>query len=703
MARWTYTLLVLLAAAGVAHAGFRHPVEETSVEAIEIQHTPIPSSYVSSKRIMPDRIMSSASPSLPTSLPANVKPAPGKVAAPAAAPGTAPKQASGKPSANQGPIPQAPSLPDAVKIGIPAVNLPTATRADGLLSMKPEALSLKGSNRAQLHAFVRHARGLPFPKKDYTTDVRSREVAERYRTALHPTPYQSYRTKYKLDIDQVGKIEVPPPAIHYENTVKRIDSLFYGLENSYAQAVQSLWELSQSPNNPRPLQARDALFAGIISERAGWETPAAVLLAESAAKRAEQEERYLNILWEELENINNATHIENVVAKVSPHRVVEHAPAGDKANFAMAKRMLLEKYAAPIALRPSAEVFSQRIRSTALRDRVRLLSYVGQLRSSKDNIHDDAVEGLQSLESDGDSSVRQEARLALARDLLKKGNAPEALALYRNVEKNGKNRLEVLAEQTYSEYLAGEYQESIGKAVALQSPYFQYGFSPDVSLVEILARKSMCDFGGAEEGVKRFNDRYGRELAALEANLQQQRSPVAYYDELVNYVNLEKPMRYQRFLLQLPAVMENQKTLNQALGDLKKIDNLGKKNRLPSRPAGWDAFSASMQARWGARAQELRKASAEAALNESSYLAKRLRSTFAQVQLLDLDISTSAAKNFNLQSALNFPARKPASIEADVEKFHWPFEEEVWQDEIDFMKSKNPSKCATTATAANPQ
>jgi hypothetical protein len=64
------------------------------------------------------------------------------------------------------------------------------------------------------------------------------------------------------------------------------------------------------------------------------------------------------------------------------------------------------------------------------------------------------------------------------------------------------------------------------------------------------------------------------------------------------------------------------------------------------------------------------------------------------VELLGLDVATGATKNFNLQSALNFPARKPASAEFDEERLHWPFEDEIWEDELDFLKMKNPSKCA---------
>jgi len=350
-----------------------------------------------------------------------------------------------------------------------------------------------------------------------------------------------------------------------------------------------------------------------------------------------------------------------------------------------------------LALNPPASLFVSQIQSRALRDRFQLLSLVGQIRSRQEAIREKAIANLKALEAEGDPSVRQEARLALARTYLQKGAGPEALALYRNVVKNGRNRLEVLAEQTFAEYISGEYQESLGKSVALQSPYFAYGFVPDVHLVEILSRKAMCDFGGAEAGVKRFAERYGRELASIEETLARKKSTSEYYEELVGYHELEQPLRFQRYMLQLPHVMENQKTMNAALGDLTKLDNLGVKQKIIERPPGWDRFASVMRERWSSRANEMRVSSSEAALREAGYMAKRLRHTFAQIELLDLDISTGASKNYNLQSALNFPARKMPEQAADQNKFRWPYEEEIWEDEIDFMRAKNPSKCAVVA------
>jgi hypothetical protein len=201
-------------------------------------------------------------------------------------------------------------------------------------------------------------------------------------------------------------------------------------------------------------------------------------------------------------------------------------------------------------------------------------------------------------------------------------------------------------------------------------------------------------FRGAEVGIQRFFESYRPELAALDRLRKSE--PGQFYDELISYHGKDQPLKHQRYLLRIAAVMENQKSMNSAQAELLQVDELGLLKYTHPRPQGWEEFSIDMRASWGRMAASLKKESARAALAESEYMAARLRQTFRQVELLSLDISTSAARNFNLQSALNFSVRKPASVERDKERLHWPFENEIWEDELDYLKMKNPSKCAAT-------
>lgn len=652
----------------MAWAGFRHPIEQTGEQAAAVQNTVIqrPAYSASTK--------SSAAPVTAPNNPADRRTA-GLVSAT-----TAPR--------NFGPVPKAPGLPDAQEMKTGGVNLPKGNGITVFRDSLP-TIEFKGKDRSQrIHSYSRQARMLPLPKEDHAAQVRSRAIVEKYRSALSPVRHMPIRTPLNLHIDSLAKITLPSKPAAFRHMVKRIDALFDGLEGSHARGVVALWELSRSRLNPPELRARDSLFSGILSLRAQWESVAANQFETSAAQDIQEQERYLKILWSQLDHFENPLNVDRVVNHFSLEAIKELAPQGDKANFSLAKKSLREKDG------ESAAQFSAQITSGTLHDRFDLLKAISSLQP-REKASAETRASLEKLATQGDVSVRDEARLALARALLREGATQDSLVQYKAIQKNGVNRLEVMSEQSYVEFLTGNHPEALGKAIGVESKFFQYGFSPDIHLVETLSRKANCDFGGAEAALQRFADRYAPEFGALDALLREKKDPAAYYEELIAYHEQKTAtMRHQRYLLRLPVVMENQKLLNQAERDLHKIEMLGIERRIPGRPEGWDAFAQSMRAGWQKRIPAIKQESGAAALAEASYMATRLRQNFGQAELMGLDLSTSAAKDFNLQNALNFPVRKLAATEPKKDQVLWPFEQEIWEDELDSLRMKNPSKCA---------
>lgn len=638
---------------GPAWAGFRHPIEQTGEEAREIQSTPVRASAARAPAATKSQVRDVYGPLPPPSF-----------------------QASGEK------IERAPSLPSSPQVMVQKVRIPR--REKFALPSKPlPVYDLKGLDRKAVREFSRKARAMRIPKREIVPEARGRAIAEKYRDALQIVPHKRIRTPIQITIARLSNIVIPPPSIVFENAVKRIDALFAGLEGKIPSAVQALWELALDKENAKELQPRDALFAGLLSRRAGWENAARYLYELAVSLKLDAQERYLRIFWKELDAFESIAFVEDSISQIDLKKLRQIEPDGDKANFVLARTK-------------DSHFAESKISSAGLRQRLLLLRSLAELRDPKAG-KAAAADRLRELESTGEEMIREEARLALARFLLQQGSTQESLDLYQRLPKNGRNRLEVLTEQAYAEYRAGRHQESLGKTLGLQSPYFQYGFAPDIHMIEVLNRKRMCDFGGAEVGLQRFSERYLRELAALDELLSRKPKPVAFYGELISYHGSESPYRYQRYLLHLPTVMENQKLLNSAEQETLALERLGQKKYGPVRPAGWDNFLAALKRNWAERSQKYKIESAETALKEVEYLAKRLRHSFAQAELLGLDVTTTATKDFHLQSALNFPARRPAQEELADSRFHWPFEDEVWEDELDHLKVKNPSKCAAVA------
>lgn len=699
-------LLLIASLAAPARAGFRDPSASSAGErAVELEAAPR-SSFVTFTRpttaVAPKALdrMPAAAAHMPVGgygpLPPPgyrpPTPAANNTATKAASSSHAPTSFPFKPAATT-PVPRAPALPSADAIAIPGLQLPRGEMITIHRDPLPP-IQVQGRNRAQVHNFSRTARSLAIPAREYTELARGQAVHARFAFALTPPIHQPIRTPLNLRLEAHHRIRLAPAGYHYDNMVKRVDALFRGLELEYPPAVQALWELSRAKNNPRRLQGRDALFAGILTQRAGWESLSANLLHDSLDRRVDAEARYAQILWDTLDTYASVGQVDRVIANVKPAYVKLHNPVGDQANYSMLRRVLSQKEAGVLR----AEDLETRLVSPAYQQRVQLLHALAGLQAKeKSEQRSRALASLNQLEANGVPEVQGDARLALARALLREGESGRSLDLYRAVKKDGRNRLEVLAEQAYAELKTGNQQEGLGKAVALQSPYFRFGFAPDVHLVEVVARKSMCDFGGAEAGLQRFQSIYAPELAALQ-QLSTRENVDSFYEELVSYHGLAEPRRYQRYLLHVPAVMENQKMMNGALGDLEKADLVGRVRKSQERPAGWENFLGDMKSNWQKYARTLRRESAAVALAEAAYLAQRLRATFGQAELLGLDLATAATRNFNLQSAMNFPVRRPAAVE-DNNQFYWPFEQEIWEDELDFLKMKNPSKCAAAQAA----
>jgi hypothetical protein len=588
------------------------------------------------------------------------------------------------------PIPKSPSLPGKDSIDLGELHVPGYEKTVTIFRDTMAPIQVKQRSNAQLHNFSQQARKQLLPTREYSDKPRSPEILNKYSFAFQPKPHQVIRTPIRLSLEKISKIIAPPATTQYENMVKRLDALFDGIYFEYPKGIAALWNLSELESNTKKLQARDALFAGILSKRNGWEVTSSNLFTNAVGKKLDSEERYVQILFKELENFESISPIDRVIEKVNPVKVKMYAPMGDKANYAMARRVLNGK------MNPTLQsaTFQEKITSKLLKEKIDLIRSVASLRN-KDTNQDSSLSVLANLEKNGEAEVQQEARLALARALMRNGNANESLALYQNVTKTRENRLEVLVEQSYAEYKNGLYHDSLGKSVGLQSPYFQFGFAPDIHLVEILSRKALCDFGGAEAGVAKFHETYTKEAAALQDLLAKVPNTKDFYPELISYHGKTHPNKFERFLLRLPNVMENQKTMNSAKQEFEQLKLVGTKSYSAPRPSNWNNFTEKMSKEWSQRAKVLQNDSAKASLAEAEYMLKKLKSTMAQLELLDLDISTAAAKNYNVQSALNFPVRKLAEVKVEEDRFHWPFENEVWEDELDFLKMKNPSKCAS--------
>jgi len=322
-------------------------------------------------------------------------------------------------------------------------------------------------------------------------------------------------------------------------------------------------------------------------------------------------------------------------------------------------------------------------------DRLILLNAVQALQKKEIAV---AREKLLLLLNSPSSLIKNEALLNLARLEMLSGNIETAAEIYKTVSLDNKNKAEVLLEASYADLKSGNHSASLGKAIGLQSSYFSYAFLPNVFFIDAYNRKALCDFGGAEQTINTFFNEYQKEFLALK-NIKQKN----LYKTIIHFVSEKTPFRFQRYLLHLPTIINSQAALNGIGKEQKKIEEfLHNKYSITPKSPHWENFLISLKKFQSTQELIWINEFEKNAEKEIFFLTKNLEKQLQDAKLLLLDISSQATTDNTLQSALNYPATKKSEEEkiSSMQKVRWSFEQEIWEDELEFLKVKNPSKCA---------
>ncbi len=535
---------------------------------------------------------------------------------------------------------------------------------------KPE-FHVDGFRGKRLWRFSKNARAMRLPTRTYSTEVRAAAVSEKYKAALTPTPYRTLRTKFQLALTKIKHPPEAPPLVSFMIWTKRIDALFGILESEYPTAVAVLWNLSESHKNPMKLQARDALFAAEGATRAGWTNTAEMAIYRATERKIFKEPRYNETLFKNIAEITDDEEARKLL-QILPPGVLKDLK-GNRLLYLLGNRAT--------------------ITDQTLVDRLDLETALTALAKENFSV---SVPIFERLAVNALEETRNTALINLARISLRQNNPEKALAYYGEVKRNGINRLDVMLETAFAEYRAGDASGSLGKTVALESPYFQYGFAPDAFLLEALSRKALCDFGGAETAFQRFHLIYDEELAELRSYLSKKRN---LYGSLIEAYYSPEPKRFERYLLHLPVVARRQAFIYSVNQETKTLAKIGQKKFDPQIPEGWPKFIATVQSFHAPKVKN-RVAEIESYANaEMRVMVTRLEKAFSSGDLIQVDIATRATKDFTMQNALNFPISKEVTPELNG-KILWPYESEVWEDELDDLRIKGDGKCANRNLAS---
>lgn len=573
---------------------------------------------------------------------------------------------------------------------------------------KEEAITYRVKQK-QMYEFAQRARRFPLPDDPQYTARRGHEVAEKFADFFNVAKYDRQFQKATFKLAKIKKVPKDPNFLAAQRSDKRTWALFDLYNEEYRHALVNLWRLAKDKKSPVFQQQKDALFAGMAASFKERERIAMMAFEYAIEKglgkpvkdkrrkqRQEENLQYLESLLAHATNFKDPDAVDKLVRMVDS-RLLVRMPVNkdlDKVVFSLAR----QKYGTSESVLERLE--SRLSEESALAEKMQLLRALGYIENRK---HKTALRMLKKLAMSEDKEIHHAARINLARLLAMFSQYNQALKIYRSLPMDHLTRVDTLMEIAWLEFENQQFDFSLGKSIGLQSKFFYHAFIPEVYVLEAYSRKSMCDFGGAQKALDDFKQDYTREIRDLRNLVRKKKSVKGFsmYGQVKDAFRKEKldrMRRYERYLLQVPGIAYRQKELYNVQQEYRMVRDetlsaplLADQDYLKDREFLLDSFHDYYTE---TKKKHLPKIENEI-YEELKYLDRKLLSLFQQAEYLHLDIAASADINQSLQAAMNYPVlpeKEEVPMPATINR--WAFEDnEFWEDEIGWLRVKNPSKC----------
>ena len=277
------------------------------------------------------------------------------------------------------------------------------------------------------------------------------------------------------------------------------------------------------------------------------------------------------------------------------------------------------------------------------------------------------------------------------------GNYTAASKYLSQVSRDTNVFIDAAVDNAWSLLRAGDRNHAVGNMFTLHTPYFDGAYMPESYFLQSLGYQEICQFGDALTSVKQYKTRYNDAYKRLiDFNGAGKTADVAYYDEVVAYLGHHEGKLAPIVLRELgrhPEFLRRQKDLNRIAREQAALDLA-----FPtSAPAVKDWLQPEVTAIRSVAKSEIghfMKARAVAMEEELKFLT-------ANVSLLEYEIFAGAGTNLSLQGAQNFATDDKAVPQRKFEegKEYWPYEDEIWEDELNNFRSKMVDGCAKVKKA----
>jgi hypothetical protein len=263
-------------------------------------------------------------------------------------------------------------------------------------------------------------------------------------------------------------------------------------------------------------------------------------------------------------------------------------------------------------------------------------------------------------------AVKNDARLALARELYERHQLPAAFTLYAAIDSPLPAQDVVLLEKAWTKVADRDEPRALGLLVGLGAPVYGRLFAPERSLVRAMALDRLCQFRAARLEVTSFKKNWAETLKRIHEQLP-----------------LEEDRRLLRAAESRPELVATRKWRDRLRSERARLGKLDD-----------DALRKHLEAVY-----DLKLHLAEARLSRAlprtlAQVAEELVSVDERMTALDYEIGVGLWKRIGAERGAERVDRPVSTdIPASSERVYFRFEGEYWSDELNDFWVRAPDRC----------
>lgn len=279
------------------------------------------------------------------------------------------------------------------------------------------------------------------------------------------------------------------------------------------------------------------------------------------------------------------------------------------------------------------------------------------------------------------------------------GNYKAANQYLSQVTRETNLYIEATVDNAWALLRTGDRNHAVGNMFTLHTPHFDGAYMPESYFLKSLGYQEICQFGDALNGVKQYKAKYNDAFRRLiDFNRGGKASEMAYYDDLVDYLSKREAKLSGITLREMgrhPEFIKRQKNINRIARDEAQL--------VRAFPIVGMNVAAWLKEESDQLRASHKKEIARFLKTRALEMEEELKFLTANISLLEYEIFAGAGQNLSLQGAQNFAVDEKKAVpkrEFEEGKEYWPFEEEIWEDELNNFRSKIVDNCAKVKKAS---